>query len=150
VFTAIGRRASLKPVLFFSTLAIGISYLCLAAAGTLALACLAAVLGGVGNGMQWVSVLSAVQELTVTQFQARVVALLEASGKAMPGVGFLLGGVIAAIASPRVSFLTAGLGVIGVLALVSPMLSRARWGGGPLVAPPEEITPQAAGVGPGP
>jgi MFS family permease len=151
VFTAIGKRVSLKPVLFFSTLAIGLSYLGLAAAGTLALACLAAALGGLGNGMQWVSVLSAVQELTVSQFQARVVALLEASGKAMPGVGFLLGGVIAAVASPRASFLTAGLGVVVVLALVTPMLSRARWGSGPVIAPPpEEIAPQAAGVGPGP
>ncbi len=151
VFTAVGQHMSLKPVLFFSTLAIGLSYLGLAAAGTLALACLAAAFGGLGNGMQWVSVLSAVQELTASQFQARVVGLLEASGKAMPGVGFLLGGVIAAVLSPRASFLTAGLGVVAVLVLVSPMLARAHWGGGPVVTPPsEEIAPQAAGVGPGP
>ena len=58
--------------------------------------------------MQWVSVLSAVQELTVEQFQARVVGLLEASGKAMPGVGFLLGGVIAAIFSTRARASCAG------------------------------------------
>ena len=36
LFTAFGQRASLKPLLFFSTLAIGVSYLGLAAAGTLA------------------------------------------------------------------------------------------------------------------
>src|SRR5207237_9682726 len=41
VFTAIGHRASLKPLLFFSTLAIGVSYLGLAAAGNLLVACLA-------------------------------------------------------------------------------------------------------------
>jgi predicted MFS family arabinose efflux permease len=151
-FTAFGQRTSLKPLLFFSTLAIGCSYLGLAAAGTLALACIAASVGGIGNGVQWVSVLSAVQELTVDQFQARVVGLLEASGKAMPGVGFLLGGVIAAIFTPRASFLAAGVGVIAVLAIATPALARARWGEerGASAAAQDEPAPQAAGVGPGP
>jgi predicted MFS family arabinose efflux permease len=152
LFTVWGGRVSLKPLLFFSTLAIGIAYLGLAAAGTLALACVAASLGGLGNGVQWVSVLSAVQELTVDQFQARVVGLLEASGKAMPGVGFLLGGVIAAILSPRASFLTAGVGVVTVCALATPALARARWGETRPPAPPpeDELAPQGATVGPGP
>ena len=152
LFTAIGERFSLKPLLFFSTLAIGCSYLGLAAAGTLTLACIAAAVGGIGNGVQWVSVLSAVQELTVDQFQARVVGLLEASGKAMPGVGFLLGGAIAAILTPRASFLTAGLGVITVLALAAPTLARAHWGErrSPPAIGQEEPAPEAAGIGPGP
>lgn len=152
LFTIWGGRVSLKPLLFFSTLAIGVSYLGLAAAGTLALACAAGAVGGIGNGVQWVSMLSAVQELTVEQFQARVVGLLEASGKAMPGVGFLLGGVIAAIFSPRASFLTAGLGVLVVLVLATPALSRARWGEErhATVTPQDEPAPQAAGIGPGP
>jgi MFS family permease len=152
LFTAVGGRVSLKPLLFFSTLAIGVAYLALAAAGSLAVACLAAGLGGAGNGVQWVSVLSAVQELTVEQFQARVVGLLEASGKAMPGVGFLLGGVIAAIFSPRASFLVAGLGVVAVCLAAAPALARGRWGERrSAVAPPdEEPAPQGATVGPGP
>src|SRR5439155_13886394 len=142
--TAVGERFSLKPLLFFSTLAIGCSYLGLAAAGTLTLACTAAAVGGIGNGVQWVSVLSAVQELTVDQFQARVVGLLEASGKAMPGVGFLLGGAIAAILSPRVSFLTAGLGVVAVCLVATPALGRARWCLEPIPnsVPVEEGVPQ--------
>jgi MFS family permease len=151
LFTAWGGRISLKPLLFFSTLAIGVAYLGLAAAGTLVLACIAASVGGLGNGVQWVSVLSAVQELTVDQFQARVVGLLEASGKAMPGVGFLLGGVIAAILSPRASFLTAGLGVVTVCLLAAPSLARTRWGEARPAAPPEEeLAPQGATLGPGP
>jgi MFS family permease len=152
LFTAVGKRLSLKPLLFFSTLAIGVSYLGLAAAGTLALACGAAAIGGVGNGVQWVSLMSAVQELTAPQFQARVVALLEAEGKAMPGVGFLLGGVIAELLSPRASFLTAGLGVIVVLAFATPPLARSHWGRrGPEQAVADELSaPQAASIGPGP
>ena len=64
VFAAV-RRASLPVLLFFSTIAVGAGYLGLAAAPTLALACAASVVGGAGNGVQWVSVISAVQELTV-------------------------------------------------------------------------------------
>ena len=97
--------------------------------------------------------LSAVQELTVEQFQARVVGLLEASGKAMPGVGFLLGGVIAAIFSPRASFLTAGLGVLVVLVLATPALEPRPLGRGARTRPSPRRTsrrPQAAGIGPGP
>jgi predicted MFS family arabinose efflux permease len=152
LFTAWGGRVSLKPLLFFSTLAIGFAYLFLAAAGTLFLACVAAAIGGVGNGVQWVSVLSAVQELTVDQFQARVVGLLEASGKAMPGVGFLLGGVIAAVLSPRASFLTAGLGVVTVCLIATPALLRASWGEhrSPRAPSDEEVAPQGATAGPGP
>ena len=55
---------SLPLLLFFSTLAVGAGYLGLAAAPTLAVACAASVLGGAGNGVQWVSAISAVQELT--------------------------------------------------------------------------------------
>ena len=150
VFTAVGQRASLKHLLFFSTLAIGLSYLGLAAAQTLVLACVAATFGGIGNGVQWVSVMSAVQELTASQFQARVVSLLEAIGKAMPGVGFLLGGAIAAILTPRASFLTAGLGVIVVLAVVTPVLGRARWGERDAASVAADEVAQPASVGPGP
>ena len=66
VFAAV-RRASLPVLLFFSTLAVGAGYLGLAAAPTLAVACAVSVVGGAGNGVQWVSVISAVQELTVAR-----------------------------------------------------------------------------------
>ena len=55
VFAAV-RRAPLPFLLFFSTLAIGAGYLGLAVAPTLAVACAASVVGGAGNGVQWVSV----------------------------------------------------------------------------------------------
>ena len=104
VFAAV-RRASLALLLFISTLAVGAGYLGLAVAPTLALACAASVLGGTGNGVQWVSTISAVQEMTVAGMQARVMSVLESIGAAMPGVGFIVGGVIAATASPRTAFL---------------------------------------------
>jgi MFS family permease len=121
LFAAV-RRASIAYLLFFSTLAVGAGYLGLAVAPTLALACAASLFGGAGNGVQWVSMISAVQELTADAMQARVMSVLESIGAAMPGIGFVLGGVVATLATPRTAFLAAGLGVIGIVALVAPGL----------------------------
>lgn len=120
------RESSLAAQLFFSTLAIGLGYLGLAVAPTLAVACAASVLGGAGNGIQWVAAISAVQELTVEAMQARVMSVLESIGAAMPGVGFAVGGVIAALLSPRMTFLVAGSGVLAIVVVMASRL-RGKW-----------------------
>ena len=56
-----GARRSLGAMLTLGTLAVGLAYLGFAAAPTLATAALAALLGGVGNGVQWASLLGTVQ-----------------------------------------------------------------------------------------
>jgi MFS family permease len=128
LFAAV-RRVPLGALLGFSTLAIGASYLGTAAAPTLLVACFAAVVGGTGNGVQWVALLSAVQELTDIPYQARVIAMLESIGSAMPGVGFVIGGAVAAALSPRASYAVAGLGVLAVLAIAAVALRRIGWRG---------------------
>ena len=125
VFAAL-RRASLPLLLFFSTVTIGLGYLGMAGAPTLALACAAAVVGGAGNGVQWVAVVSAVQELTAENMQARVMSVVESVGAAMPGVGYLLGGVIASLADPRAAFAVAGVGVLAIVAIMAPILGS-KW-----------------------
>ena len=127
VFVAAARSVSLQTQLFVSTGLIGCAYLGMSVAGSIVPACAAAALGGIGNGVQWVSLMSAVQELTANRFQSRVVGLLESIGRVMPGVGFLLGGVIAELLSPRASFVTAGIGALTVLAVAIPLLRRADW-----------------------
>jgi MFS family permease len=117
------KKTSLLVLFVVSTLVIGASYLGLAAAPNLFFACVASIIGGTGNGVQWVSAISAVQELTESGMQARVMAVLESIGAAMPGLGFALGGLIAAIASPRSTFLVAGLGVLAIIVLVAPSLA---------------------------
>jgi len=97
-----------------STLTVGAGYLGMAIAPTIAVACAAAALGGIGNGVQWIAVVTGVQEEVLDDFQARIVGLLESIGAAAPGVGFVLGGVLASIWSPRVAFVVAGAGVIAV------------------------------------
>jgi MFS family permease len=126
VFTGL-RRMPLRLLLIVSTLAIGGAYLGMGIAPSLAVACVASAVGGGGNGIQWVALVTAVQELTRATYQARVLALLEALASAMPGVGFLLGGAIAAVLNPRASFIVAGTGVIVVLAVAVVRLRHVEW-----------------------
>lgn len=143
------QRAPVQLVLAGGTLAIGAAYLGLAVAPSLAVACAISVVGGLGNGMQWISVVHAVQELTASGMQARVLGLLEAIGAALPVIGFFFGGALTAAASPRTAYTAAGVGVIGVLVLAWLRLRRADWPRreSPLVAPADE---PAAAVGHGP
>jgi MFS family permease len=115
------RRSPLALVAV-STAVVGLAYLGMAAADTLTLACGLAALGGGGNGVQWVALLTAVQEVTDADLQARVVGLIESAGAAMPGLGFLLGGAIASLAGPRAAFVVAGGGVLVVLAVMAAVM----------------------------
>lgn len=118
------RGGRLGVLLAVSTIAVGIAYLGLAAAPTLLVACIASIVGGTGNGIQWVSAVSAVQELTRDSMQARVMGVLESVSAAMPGLGFLAGGLIAATFAPRAAFLFAGAGAIAVVLVAIPLLKR--------------------------
>jgi len=137
------RRTELRILLPASTLAIGCAYLATGAAPTLLVACIASSVGGAGNGIQWVALITAVQQLTRTDYQARVISLLESLGTAMPGLGFVIGGAVTAIFNPRASFVVAGAGVLAVLAVASVALSRTGWRGEPAeeLAPPTEPSP---------
>jgi MFS family permease len=125
-FTALGK-IGLRSLLVYSTAAIGVAYLATAVSPTLALACMASVVGGLGNGVQWIALVTAVQELTRAAYQARVLSLLEALASAMPGVGFLLGGAIAAIFEPRLSYAVAGAGVVVILAGAITFMRNVDW-----------------------
>jgi hypothetical protein len=113
-FAAAGR-VQLRPLLLASTATVAIAYAGSAAAPSLAVACIAAVMGGAGNGVQWVALVCATQRTAGEMFQARVMALLESLAVAMPGVGFLIGGVVTAVASPRTSFVVAAGGIAAVI-----------------------------------
>ena len=145
VYLLIKQRSPLGLIVV-STALIGIAYLGMATAETLLVACLISIVGGAGNGMQWISVVTTLQEMTPADYQARIVGLLESLGAAMPGVGYLIGGVLVALGSPRTAYAVAGVGVLVlVLAtlLARPRLRRApvarqRAGDVPL---PESLSP---------
>jgi MFS family permease len=98
------------------TLAIGLAYIGFAAAPSLAIACAAAVLGGLGNGVQWASVVSAVQCLTPQRLHGRMMGALESLGAICPAIGLSLGGSLVALASARGAFLVAGVGAAAAAA----------------------------------
>ena len=99
------------------TLIVGLSYIGLAAAPTLAVACAACVVGGAGNSVQWPALISAVQKLTPSALQGRLMGAVESIGGLCPAIGFSLGGAITALSSPRVALLLAGLVATGLTGL---------------------------------
>ena len=105
------RRAGASMILL-STGAVAAAYLGTAAATTLALACAASVIGGIGNGTQWASVETALHRLVDEAFRARTAAVLEALAAIAPGAGILLGGALTAMFSPRAAYVVAGLGLM--------------------------------------
>jgi hypothetical protein len=115
VFAGAVRR-SLAAMLSVGTLAVGVAYVGFAAAPTLALACLAALLGGVGQGVQWASLISVVQRLTPAPLQGRMMGAVESLGAISPALGLSLGGALAALSSPRVALLVVGLGAAATTA----------------------------------
>lgn len=127
----------LRILLGAGALAIGAAYLGLAAAPTLALACVAGLVGGVGNGMQWPSLISAVQALTPPNLQGRLMGAAESLGALCVAVGLPLGGALVAIFSPRSAFVIVGAGA--VLAVFA--LARVRVG-----ERPAGLTSPAAGA----
>jgi hypothetical protein len=110
-------RRPLAVMLSAGTLAVGLAYVGFAAAPSLAVACASALLGGIGNGVQWASLISAVQRLTPQRLQGRMMGAVESIGALAPAIGLSLGGALVALSSPRGAFLTTGLGAVATTAV---------------------------------
>jgi predicted MFS family arabinose efflux permease len=143
LFVAI-KRQSTRVLVLGSTLAIGVAYSGMAISRELWLACAFSVIGGAGNGIQWVAVMTALQEATPADLQARITGLLESVASAMTGVGFLLGGIVTALFSPATAFAIAGGG------LVFLVLLAALKGAAALPGTPSQPVEVQAVVPPGP
>lgn len=86
----------------------------MAAAPTLAVAIVGAALAGIGNGVESVSVRTALQEEVEEQWMALMMSLYEAVFQSVPGAGMLIGGGITALGSPRAALAVAGAGSLVV------------------------------------
>jgi MFS family permease len=124
------------------TFAIGAGYVGFGVAPTLFLACLAALIGGVGNGLQWPSLISVVQRLTPQRLHGRLMGALESLGALSLAVGLPLGGALVALSSPRTAFLAVGLGAIAATAVLLRMAPRSvtRGEGTDLDAPAAHVS----------
>jgi len=86
---------------------------------------------GIGNGIQWPSLISAVQQLTPAALHGRLMSAVGSLKCAVPAIGFILGGSIAALSSPRAAMAVAG--IVATLATVAFLRSahqRAAHGNG--------------------
>jgi MFS family permease len=126
LFARSGSRP-LGSMLTFGTLCVGLAYLGFAVSPSIAPACVAALLGGIGNGIQWPALVSAVQRLTPADMQGRLMSAIGSITALCPAIGFALGGVIAAATSTRIAMLCAG-----VVATLATSAFLRLWLRGPL------------------
>lgn len=124
---ALRRPKRLPRVLLVSVVLLGVSFAATAAAPTFAVACAIQAIGGLGNGIQVVALFTLVQELIEDDFQARIVSLTNTVMEAMPGVGFIVGGVLGVFLAPRGVFLVTGLGTLLVSSILLLTMRSIRW-----------------------
>lgn len=94
---------------------IALGYGGLAASPSLAVACIASAVGGTGNGAGWIAAVTSVQERIPMESQSAVMTLLEGLNQVMPAIGFVAGGILTAVVSPRLAYAVAACGVVVVL-----------------------------------
>ncbi len=122
-------RRPLAMLLTAGPLGMGVAYLGFAAAPTLAPACAAAFVGGVGNGLQYAALFSAVQRLTPQRLHGRLMGAVESLASLGLACGLALGGALVALSTPRTAFVIVGAGTV----LASIALQRSTRGD-PLLA----------------
>jgi MFS family permease len=115
----------LALMLSAGTFALGAAYVGFGVAPTLAIACAAALVGGIGNGLQWPSLISIVQHVTPPHLQGRMMGGVESIGAVCTAVGLILGGVLVALSSPRVAFALVGAGAIASTGVLLRQATRA-------------------------
>ena len=139
-------KRSLGLLLSVSTLAVGLAYLGWALAPSLEVACAVGLIGGIGNGVQWAALISAVQGLTPQKLHGQLMGAVESLGAICPAVGLSLGGAIAALSSPRGAFLVAGLGAsLITVAFVRLPLGAVEQRGVPRAGPEQTSAVSAIG-----
>jgi MFS family permease len=112
---AVGSRIRLPLLIAISVALTGIGYAGIAASPSLALACVFSAIGGSGNGLSLTALLSALQQGTPENAQAAVTSVLESINQVVPGVGYVLGGVITAAGSARLAYTVAAVGILALL-----------------------------------
>jgi MFS family permease len=101
---------------------LGGGFVIMAVSPSIAVAAVGAAVGGAGNGVHAVAARTALQEEVKGDWMALVISLNESVSQAFPGVGILLGGALAQVASPRFAFAVAGIGSLVTAVAVSILL----------------------------
>lgn len=102
------RKRPLASLLTISTAAVAVAYLGIGASTMLWVASAFSFIGGTGNGVQWITLITAVQEETPRGLQGGLMGVVESMSGFCLGLGFMLGGAVAAVSDPRGTFIMAG------------------------------------------
>lgn len=125
------RRRSPRTLITGSALALAAGFAMMAAAPSLAIALAGSVIAGVGNGVESTAAQTAVQQRAKQEWMALIMSLNQSVAQLAPGLGIVLGGVTASLASARAALGVAGLGSLVFAAAVAFALRPA------ILAPPD-------------
>jgi MFS family permease len=108
------RRLPNRYLIVFGAACLGVGFLVMAVAPTLAIAIVGGASAGIGNGVETVAVRTALQEEVEDEWMALMMSLYEAVFQSVPGAGIVIGGALTALGSPRAALAVAGAGSLGV------------------------------------
>jgi hypothetical protein len=143
-------RANIRVLLTAGSLAIAVGLGVLAGAPDLVIALIGAMLAGVANGVMSTAFMTETQDRTPRDWMTLVTTLLQSIRQISPGLGILLGGVLAAAGSSRLAFGVAAAGCLLFAGATFVLLSPRRLEGGvsvghrvPPSAPTDPASPMA-------
>ena len=108
---------------------------------TSALACVAAIIGGAGNGIELPAIMGLVQQLSPSEMHGRLIGAVESITALSLAAGLVLGGALVALISVRPAFAVVAAATIataGALMLLTRSGSVPRHQAGPAAAAPVE------------
>ena len=108
------RRLSSRGLITFGACLLGIGLLVMAIAPSLPVALTGGVMAGMGNGIEVVSMRTALQEAVAERWMALILSLNQSIFQAVPGAGIAIGGLLAASQGPRIAFAVAAVGSLCV------------------------------------
>jgi predicted MFS family arabinose efflux permease len=123
-------RANIQLLLTGGSLVIAAGLGVLACAPDLGIALIGAAMAGIANGMLSTAYMTETQDRTPRDWMALVTTLLQSIRQISPGLGILVGGLLAAAGSSRLAFAVAGVGCLLFAGLTFVLMAPKRQGGG--------------------
>jgi MFS family permease len=117
------RRRSAPVLIAGSALSLAAGFAAMTVAPSLIVALCGAAVAGAGNSVEWVAWRTAIQERTPDRWMALMMSLADSMSMLAPGVGIVVGGLIAQFASSRAAFGVASAGSL-LFAVVVPLTFR--------------------------
>jgi predicted MFS family arabinose efflux permease len=124
-------RADMRTLFTGGALAITLGLAVLAVAPGLVVALIGAALAGIANGMLSTAFMTETQDRTPTDWMALVTTLLQSIRQISPGLGIVLGGLLASAGSSRLAFAVAGAGCLAFALATFVLLSPRQIAAGP-------------------